>query len=367
METLGSCLGDLRHGGRSLRSSPGFAAIAVATLALGIGGVTALFSVVNGVLLSPLPFPEPDRIVRVWNSLAADPLDEIPLSLNEVFEYGARSRCFEAFSGFDYTRVNLTGADEPRRVLAARVQSDFFDVFAVPPALGRSFTAEEDRPGADDVVVLSHRLWYGAFGANRDVLGRRLELGGRTRTVVGVAAPELDYPRGVDVFLPMAIDGTQLDAETMLSHGASAIGRLADGIPLERGEEDLARVVRSLAEEYPDHFAEGDGARFIPLKETQVGDVLSEPCRSLGPAFADPGRLGRNSLAVVRRVTAGGGRDVEEGSAVEAERIGGAGFSSSRHTWIVKRSRAVSQRRVRTVAALTIAAPHLPVSVSQLG
>jgi predicted permease len=325
-ETLGSWLRDLRHGARSLRSSPGFTAIAGATLALGIGGVTALFSIVNGVLLSPLPFPEPDRVVRVWNTRAADPLDEIPLSLNEVFEYGARSRCFAAFSGFDYSRVNLTGADEPRRVLAARVQSDFFDVFAVPPALGRSFTAEEDRPGADDVVVLSHRLWYGAFGANRDVLGRRLELGGRTRTVVGVAAPELDYPRGVEVFLPMAIDRTQLDAETMLSHGMAAIGRLADGIPFERGEEDLARVIRSVAEEYPEHFAEGDGARFIALKETQVGEVrptlialfgamgfvLLIACANVASLLLVRGELRRDEIAVKAALGASRGRIARE-------------------------------------------------------
>ncbi len=273
VESASSWLADLRLGARSLRSSPGFTAIAGATLALGIGGVTALFSIVNGVLLSPLPFPEPDRIVRVWNSYADDPLDEIPLSVNEVYEYGVRSRSFAAFSGFDHTRLNLTGADEPRRLLAARVQSAFFDVFALSPALGRTFTDDEDRPGADDILVLSHRLWQVAFGGRQDVVGRRLELDGRARTVIGVAAPELDYPRGVDVFVPMAIDPAELDAETMLSHGQAAIARLADGIALERAEDDVARVIRSLEEDYPGHFAEGDRARLIPLKETQVGGV----------------------------------------------------------------------------------------------
>jgi predicted permease len=272
-ETAASWLADLHLGARSLRSSPGFTAIAGTTLALGIGGVTALFSIVNGVLLSPLPFPEPDRIVRVWNSYAADPLDEIPLSVNEVYEYGVRNRSFAAFGGFDYTRLNLTGADEPRRLLVARVQSGFFDVFSVAPALGRAFTGAEDRPGADDVLVLSHRLWQGAFGGSRDVLGRRLELDGRARTIIGVAPPELDYPRGVDLFVPMAIDPGALDAETMLSHGKAAVARLADGIALESAEDDLARVIQGLDEDYPGHFAEGDGARLIPLKETQVGAV----------------------------------------------------------------------------------------------
>ncbi|HSF14973.1 MAG TPA: ABC transporter permease [Vicinamibacteria bacterium] len=273
VETVASWLSDLRLGARGLRSSPSFTAISAATLALGIGGVTALFCIVDGVLLSPLSFPQPDRIVRVWNSYAVDPLDEIPLSVNEVYEYGVRSRSFEAFSGFDFSRMNLTGADEPRRLLVARVQSAFFDVFAVPPALGRGFTEDEDHPGADDVLVLSHRLWQGAFGARDDVVGRRLELDGRSRTVVGVAAPELDYPSGVDAFVPMAIDPAELDAETMLSHGKAAIARLADSVTLERAEDDLARVIRGLEEIYPGHFAEGDRATLILLKETQVGAV----------------------------------------------------------------------------------------------
>jgi predicted permease len=311
-ERVASWLTDVRQGARSLASSPGFTAIAASTLALGIGAVTALFSIVNGVLLSPLPFPEPDRIVRIWNSDADDPLDGNPLSVNEVYEYGARSSAFTAFSGFDYTRVNLTGADEPRRLLTARVQSAFFDVFALSPSLGRTFTDEEDRPGADDVIVLSHRLWQGAFGGRRDVVGRRLELDGRGRTVIGVAAPELDYPRGVDAFVPMAIDPTQLDAETMLSHGKSAIARLTDGIALERAEDDVARVIRSLEDDYPGHFAEGDRARFVLLKETQVGAVrptlvallgavsfvLLIACANVASLFLVRGELRRGEIAV---------------------------------------------------------------------
>jgi len=170
MDTL---VKDIRYGVRSLLKHPGFAAIAVVTLALGIGANTAIFSVVNAVLLRPLPFKEPDRIVMVWERRANSGRANLPISGHEFAAWRERSQSFASLALIQPDGLNLTGRGDPLNVNAARVSADYFSVLGVPPLLGRAFARDEDQQGGAKVVVLGHKLWTERFGADRGIVDRR--------------------------------------------------------------------------------------------------------------------------------------------------------------------------------------------------
>ena len=189
-----SALQDVRYALRTLRKNPGFTAVAVLTLALGIGANTAVFTVVNGVLLRPMPFPEPERLVLVSLTPRGGPFEWQPgVSDRDYLAFREQDQAFERITSFSSrATANLTGAGDPVQIPVAYVTTDFFPTLRMNPAIGRGFLAEEDEPGRDNVAVLSNELWKERFGADPEILGKTLRLDGISHTVVGV------MPAGVD-------------------------------------------------------------------------------------------------------------------------------------------------------------------------
>jgi putative ABC transport system permease protein len=205
---------DLRFAARMLRTNPGFTAVAVLALALGVGANTAIFSVINGVLLRPQPYSEPERLVSLWLTPTGE-REEGFASFKDVADWRAQTRSFEEVASFRHTTYTLNGVGEPQRVEAMRVSAGFFPLLRVQPAAGRAFRPEEDVPGGENVVVISHEFWQRSFGGDRGVLGRRLLLNAQPHTVVGVLPPGFTPPldsRGAEVYTTIAAEGGNLDS-----------------------------------------------------------------------------------------------------------------------------------------------------------
>jgi putative ABC transport system permease protein len=261
---------DLRLAVRSLARRPGFAAAAVLTLALGLGANTALFSVLEAVVLRPLPYPEPERLVVVGEKEA----DGRPSSTSypTYADLAAESRTVEAMTAFGTSMVGLAGEGEPELVEGLRVTHTFFATFGVAPALGRGFLPEEDRPGAERVAVLSHGLWRRRFGADPAIVGRQIDLSGLQFTVVGVLpadfAPSFAATlRGVDaqVFLPLRYAGTDPPACRTCRH-LVALARIRRGVALAEAGAELDGLAQALAREHPQDYPAG-GAIVRPLQQ----------------------------------------------------------------------------------------------------
>jgi putative ABC transport system permease protein len=239
---------------RALWRKPAFALVVVATLALGIGANTAIFSVFEAILLKPLPYPEPERVVMVWSRWQG--WDKTWISTAELLDYEERATTLERIGAWSTGSVNLTGEGEPERVATARATEGLFAALGVRPLLGRSFTPEEDRPGGESVALLGWTLWQRRFGGRSDIVGRGIEVDGVRRTIVGVMPREfrlpLDYQEEgpTELFVPLAIDRERLSRG---SHGYFAAARLAAGVSVEQATADLERITTELTEEglYP--------------------------------------------------------------------------------------------------------------------
>lgn len=261
---------DLRYGARMLLKSPGFTAVVVATLALGIGINAALFSVVNGVLLNALPYPQPEQLVTLHQSKPNFETGAIPYPNfrdwqreNQTFSAMAISRPFGA---------NLIGAGEAEQVNGRRVSANIFTVIGVEPALGRNFAPGEDEPGVAPVVIISTALWQRKFGAAPDVLGNGLTLDDKSYTIVGVLPASFNLFRGTDVYVPIGQWNNRALQNRSAGLGLHGIGRLKPGVTLAQAQADLDGVMRRLIEAYPE-ANRGNGAALIPLKERLVGNV----------------------------------------------------------------------------------------------
>ncbi|HEX7314428.1 MAG TPA: ABC transporter permease [Pyrinomonadaceae bacterium] len=267
MRTL---LQDLRFGLRTLAKRPGFTAVAVLTLALGIGANTAIFSVVNAVLLRPLPFRESERLVVVYETTGSVPRDFV--SVPNLDDYRAGSRSFEGFATFVPQSVNLTGAGaEPERVVGAFVTSSFFTVVGVEPARGRAFSAEDDAQGGGQVALLAHELWQRRFGADPEIIGKSLTFNGEPFTVVGIMPAGFRYPTITpDVLLPAQKWPNYKVARS--SHNSWVVGRLKPGVTRAAAEEELRAIAKRLEEAYPDENR-GRGIEVVGLHEQTVEDV----------------------------------------------------------------------------------------------
>ncbi|HBL31157.1 MAG TPA: ABC transporter permease [Acidobacteria bacterium] len=273
METL---LQDLRYSLRTLLTSPRFTLAALLALALGIGANTAIFSVVNAILLKPLPYPEPDRIVLLWVRFLGQGITESKLSGPELIDFRNKSQVFERLAaGYD-TKYNLTGGGEPERVQVSVVSADLFDILGARAEVGRTFTHQEDSPGNDTVALLSHDFWVRRFGARRDVIGTSATLGGQSFTIIGVMPAGFAYPsRETVIWLPLGLDPA--DRSARFAHYLSVIGRLKPNVSLEQAQQEVAAVGRQIqVENQPEGYYledSGWGAFVQPLRERIVGEV----------------------------------------------------------------------------------------------
>jgi putative ABC transport system permease protein len=276
---------DIRQAWRTVSRAPLLAAFVVLLMALGIGSTTAVFSIVNAVLLRPFGFAQPDRIVMVWERRSPENQRNI-VGGHEYPEWQARSRSFAHLAAMAFDReYNLTGAGEPFELVVARVTSGFFPVMGVGPFVGRPFTAEEDQPGRGQVVVISHQLWTTRFAADSGLVGRSIQLNGLPFTVVGVMPADFRFPSGPggaapDVWTPIAEPIQQYRGR----HYLFVVGRLNDGVTIAQAQAEMDTVAESIEREMP-QFSRGHGANVQPLHREMVLGVR----RALLVLFASVG------------------------------------------------------------------------------
>src|SRR3989440_4498170 len=261
---------DVRYGLRVLAKNPGFTAIAVLTLALGIGANTALFSVVNGVLLNPLPFPSPDELVAVYTK--SPTFQESSVSYPNFLDWQKDSHSFASLCAFRSDDFNMTGAGEPDRVHTYMISAEFFTALGMQPLLGRAFGPEEDKAGAGPVAILSDGLWNRKFGSAQDVLGKNITLNGKAYTIIGVAPGHITGLSNTDIFVPIGQWNDPTFRDRRISMGMNSIGRLKAGVNLDQARAEMSRIAENLAVAYPE-ANKGSGITLIPLKTDVVGNV----------------------------------------------------------------------------------------------
>ena len=244
-ERMTTLWADVRSGARAMARQPAFTAIAVLTLALGIGANAAIFSVVRSVLLRPLPFPEPDRLVQVWEARRDRGWTRSSFTHANFWDVQDMNRSFSAMGAITWASITLAGKDSPERLDAAYVTAGFFRALGVTPIAGRTLADGEDRAGADTrIAILSHRLWTTQFGADRDIVGRTIALSGGSYRVIGVLPPGTPWLDAGDLFLPL----TRGPNENRGSFELSVVGRLAPTATIESARADLDRVARQSGE-----------------------------------------------------------------------------------------------------------------------
>jgi len=233
---------DIRYGVRGLWKRPGFTAIAVLTLALGIGANTAIFSVVNAVLLRPLQFRDPEQLVMIWEDAAWIGFPRnTPAPANYV-DWKNQTQSFADVAATAEWTFNLTGDGNPERVAAYGVTANFFPLFGVSPALGRGFTPDDDRPGAHKVAVLSHELWQARYGSDAQIINRDIQLDGEKYTVVGVMPAGFQFfESDVRLWVPLALDAERLANRG--SHYLKVIARMKPGVTLTQAQADVSAVI----------------------------------------------------------------------------------------------------------------------------
>jgi predicted permease len=267
-------LQDLRYGLRRLARSPGFSVVAILTLALGIGANTAIFSVVNGVLISPLPFRNADRIVSLFQDLPD--FRKGSFSYPNFLDWQRDNRVFESMAAYRWANGTITGAGQPENVSARCVSAAFFPVLGVNPILGRNFTVADDRRGAAPTVLISEGLWQRKFGRDPGVIGKRLVVGGTGRTIIGVIPASFRLKvqnfRTEDLYVPIGEDHDERFFKRDAMWGTDGIALLKPGVTLKQAREDMARVNGVLAAAYPDVNA-GLKSTIVTLKEEIVGET----------------------------------------------------------------------------------------------
>jgi putative ABC transport system permease protein len=272
---LENAVRDLRHGVRLVRRSPGFAAIAVVTIALGIGATSAIFSVINTVALKPLPYPAPDRLVFITSQFPTLGFDKFWVSPPEYLELRERSKSYTDIAAYRTAAANISEGTRPERVNAVFVTANMFAVLGVPPRLGRAFTAEQDLPNSEPVAVLSDGLWRRAFGADPAIVGKQVDIQGLKRTVVGVAAPGFDlHDAHAEIWLPLGLDPANRQARG--SHYLYLVGRLKPGVSTAQAQSELLSLIRQWSTLNPGTHTPNDSThklQMAPLRDEVIGNV----------------------------------------------------------------------------------------------
>jgi putative ABC transport system permease protein len=273
MQTL---IQDLRYGARMLMKKPGFTLIAVLTLALGIGANTTIFSVVNAVLLRPLPYQNSEQLVMIWGKLPAHVSGAVGASAPEFVDYQDQNSVFSSIATHTSSSFNLTGVGEPERIVGTLVSAGLFPLLNVQPALGRAFLNEEDQPGHDRVVILSHGLWRRRFAGDSDIVGRSVTLDGQSHAVVGVAPAGFRFPDDeTEIWKPIAFTAEQLGVNERGSHYLNVIARMKPGVTIEQAQTEVAAIAQRMQREHPTYYQadSGWGASVVSFREETVGDA----------------------------------------------------------------------------------------------
>jgi putative ABC transport system permease protein len=268
-EHVAQAVQDASYAVRMFRVAPGFTAVAILTLAIGIGANTAVFSVVDAVLLRPLAFPQPDRLVRVYETRARDGLFQNAASGPNVLDWQQQSTTLAAITAYRQRSLNVSGRGEPQYVNGARAAANFFDVLGVTVARGRMFTVQEDRQLAS-VGIISDALWRSQFGADAAVVGQSVDLDGEPYTIIGVLPPTFDFEMRADIWMPLGLyPGTP---SSRGSHNLQVLARLANGRTLAHAQAELESIAARLEQQYPNTNL-GWSVRTVPLHESMVQDV----------------------------------------------------------------------------------------------
>lgn len=274
-------LQDIRYAFRMLLKRPGFTVIVVLTLALGIGANTTIFSALDAVLLNPLPYKDPDRLVVIWETnkhLGPEMWDRNEVAMGNFLDWRSRNQNFDQLAALFDTAMNLTGVGEPQRIQSCVVTTNFFQAIGVQPMLGRSFLPEEEKPGAPFTVILSHDLWQRQFGSDPNIINKSLTLNAHQVAVVGVMPPgfELQFPtsKHVDMWVPFIIDVADPDYHDRSQNFLYTVARLKPNVSQEQAQAEMSLIASQLQQQYPETNAER-GVRVVPLHKQVVGNVES--------------------------------------------------------------------------------------------
>ncbi|HZF07404.1 MAG TPA: ABC transporter permease [Thermoanaerobaculia bacterium] len=266
-------IGDFRFGIRMLKKNPGHTAAAVVALALGIGLTASMFSIINGVLLTGLPFAHSDRLVNLTAMNVEKSRQQAPLPLADFMEWQKRQTSFSGISAFDNTTINLSGTEKPERFDGGYMTANAFDLLGVQPILGRAFLPGEDQPEATRIAVLGYGLWKGRYGGDPKILGRVIRVNGEPTSVVGVMPEGFGFPINEVVWVPLRLDPKKLQRGSE-AEGVNVFGRLKDGVTIARAQAEMATIAKSLAREFP-ATNQGVTAKVRPYVELAINDQIS--------------------------------------------------------------------------------------------
>ncbi|HKU75260.1 MAG TPA: ABC transporter permease [Pyrinomonadaceae bacterium] len=259
MENL---LSDTRYAIRNLLRRPGFTLIAVVTLALGIGANTTIFSVINSLILKPLPLPELDRVVAVWDKLPSKGVMHNEVTFANYLDLKNQNQTFEQLALYRWWSPNLTGVETPERLQGFLVTANLFDALGVKPIMGRNFTEEENQPGKDAVAIITHSLWQRRFGADPEILNKTVTINTIQRKVIGVMPENFTFPKGAEIYAPIAMTPELMKSRG--SHSYYIIGRLKNGTPIESAQAEIDNIMARLEKQYPETNT-GWGATAFPI------------------------------------------------------------------------------------------------------